>query len=453
MGGWRQRALVGREQARLPESETGMGRRRLVTVLTLLAACGGVAPVAPAAQGPVPPSTSILRLSTTAVPSTAVPSTAVPATAVPSPTVTVGPPTTTPPAATPSLPPAELTGLGLEPVATGLSQPTVVVTAPGGADLIVAERGGRIVRLPARGGEAEPYLDLTVASGGIEQGLLGLAFHPAGKRLFVYYVSAEGNRTLTRLRVEGGRAVPASAEVLFSLPQPAGSVDIRHYGGHLAFGPDGYLYVSLGDGADALGQGQDPGTVFGALLRLDVDGDGPYAIPADNPFVDGGGAPEVWAYGLRNPWRFSIDPVDEMLYVADVGQETWEEVNVIPLAHAGANLGWPSLEGRHCFLDSDCDPGAYLAPVLEYGHDDGCSITGGHVYRGEAIPEMAGHYFFSDWCGGWLRSFRLVAGAATAVTDWDVEGAGQVTAFGLDHQGELLLANFAGEIYRIVPRR
>jgi glucose/arabinose dehydrogenase len=339
-------------------------------------------------------------------------------------------------------------------VANGLSQPTVVIPAPDGASLLVAERTGRVVIVPREGSPTTPFLEVGVAANGIEQGLLGLAVHPSGEGIFVYYVNSSGHRTLARYDIgANGTADPDSETVLFSLPQPEGSVDIRHYGGNLMFGPDGYLYISLGDGADARGQGQEPATVFGTILRIDVDANDPYGIPPENPFVAGGGAPEVWAFGLRNPWRFTIDPVDELVYVADVGQETWEEVNVLPLHEGGANLGWPSTEGNHCFLDSACDLEAFAAPVVEYGHDEGCSITGGHVYRGSAIPELVGHYFYSDWCGGWIRSFRYDGGAATALEDWEIEGAGQVNAFGTDHDGELLIANYAGEIHRLVPVR
>lgn len=422
-----------------------MGRgTAIVGLMVVVAACSSAAPsevtVAPTTSRP--PSS----IATTSAPSTSAPTT------VPEPTTTTSSTTTS--STTSTVPLDPLQGLALEPVATGLAQPTVVVAAPDGESLLIAERTGRVVIVSGKGA-AETFLDLgdRVAANGIEQGLLGLAVHPTDSDVFVYFVAASGNRTLSRFGFDGNEAVTESEEVLFSLPQPEGSVDIRHYGGNLMFGPDGYLYVSLGDGADARGQGQDPGTVFGTILRLDVDGTDPYGIPADNPLAQKGGAPEVWAYGLRNPWRFTIDPAESLLYVADVGQESWEEVNVLSLDEGGANLGWPSAEGNRCFLDSDCHLADFAAPVVEYGHDEGCSITGGHVYRGPAIPELHGHYFYSDWCGGWLRSFRYQAGEATDLTDWSVEGAGQVNAFGVDPDGELLIANYAGEIHRIVPIR
>lgn len=417
----------------------------LAGLALLVAGCSAAAPDGPdssALSTTIPPApTSSLAPVTTGTPTT---SEATATTA----------PTTTSTATGTTVPLDPLQGLALEPVTGGLSQPTVVVPAPDGKSLLVAERTGRAVLVTEEGPAQESFLEVAVAANGIEQGLLGLAVDPAGKRTFAYYVSSSGNRALARYDIgDDGMAEADSETVLLSLPQPEDSLDIRHYGGNLMFGPDGYLYVSVGDGADARGQGQDPGTVFGAILRLDVDTEEPYGIPADNPFAAGGGAPEVWAYGLRNPWRFSIDPIDGLVYVADVGQESWEEVNVLTLEQGGANLGWPSAEGNGCFLDSGCDLEAFTAPTVQYGHDEGCSITGGHVYRGSAIPELTGHYFYSDWCGGWLRSFRYHDGAATELTDWGIEGAGQVNAFGIDHDGELLIANYAGEIHRLIPLR
>lgn len=421
------------------------------------AACAIVLLAACATAGPPPESTasssSSLLSSTTAATTVPEPST----TAVPSSTTTTVAPTTTTTTTTTLAP---LQGLALEPIASGLAQPTVVAAPPDDARLFVAERTGE-VRLvdPTSGLVEEPFLDLSglVTSTGIEQGLLGLTFHPdfgSTGRLFAYFVDIDGRRRLSEFQAQGPGADPGSERVLFSFAQPPGSLDIRHYGGMLLFGPDGHLWVSLGDGADARGQGQDPNTVFGTILRLDVDSADPYGIPSDNPFADGGGAPEVWAYGLRNPWRFTIDPPEGLVYIADVGQETWEEVNVVPLAGAGANLGWPDSEGNHCFLDSDCDLGAFTTPVLEYGHDEGCSITGGHVYRGEAIPELDGHYFYADWCRGWVRSFRYEEGEAVDLTDWSDElQPGQVNAFGVDASGELNIATYEGDVFRVVPVR
>ncbi len=369
-------------------------------------------------------------------------------------TSTTRPPTTT------TLPP--LQGLRLEEVASGLSQPTYATSPSGDRRLFVIERTGTIRVIGDDGLVAEPFLDIRdrVASNGIEQGLLGLAFHPRFEengRLFVYYVHTSGNRRLAEYHAQRGRADPGSERLLIDLAQPEDSTDIRHYGGMVLFGPDGNLWVSLGDGANASAQGQDPGTLFATISRIDVDGrpaDGlPYAIPEDNPFVDGGGAPEVWAYGLRNPWRFTIDT--KSVIVADVGLEQREEVNVLPLRRGGWNLGWPIVEGTSCFAENPCDPSEFVVPIAEYDHEQGCAITGGHVYRGRAIPEIRGHYFFGDWCNGFIRSFRIAGGEAVDHRDW-TEQLGAVpgiNAFGIDSQGELYLVSHDGLVRKLVPVR
>ena len=367
---------------------------------------------------------------------------------------------TTPPDTSP---PAELQGLDVEVIATGLHQPTVVTAPPGDPRVFAVERSGSIrIVDPDEGLIEESFLNLRdrVGANGIEQGLLGLAFHrdyATNGRLFVYYTDTSGNRQLSEFTVsdDPNRADPDSERVLFELPQPPGSTDIRHYAGAVEFGPDGYLYVSLGDGADSKNQGQNPDTMYASIVRLDVDNGDPYGIPAENPFVTEGGAAEVWAYGLRNPWRFSIDPVERLLYVADVGQSGWEEVDVVSIEEGGYNFGWPLTEGNHCFSPSDCDMTGLTLPVFEYGHDDGCSITGGFVYRGAAIPELTGHYFYGDWCGLWVRSFRYDGTAVTDQQDWseDLAAAGQVNSFGTDGAGELYIANFEGTVMRVVPIR
>ena len=347
-------------------------------------------------------------------------------------------------------------------MATGLHQPTVVTSPAGDRRLFAVERVG-VIRIidPRRGLRDEPFLDLQdrVGSNGIEQGLLGLDFHPdyaENGRLFVYFVTKEGNRRLSEFTVASSpqRANPDSERILFEFPQPPGSTDIRHYAGMVQFGPDGLLYVSLGDGADAANQGQNPDTPYGTVVRIDVDSGDPYAIPADNPFPDGG-APEVWVYGLRNPWRFTIDPVDNLIYIADVGQGDWEEINVVPLDGGGTNFGWADSEGHTCYLKLECDLADYTMPVFEYDHEVGCSVSGGVVYRGQAIPELDGHFFYADWCGMWVHSFRYVDGELLDQTDWsaDLPEAGQVNAFGTDADGEMYLTNFDGAVFKIVPRR
>ncbi len=372
-----------------------------------------------------------------------------PATAITSATTTTVATTTT----TTTLPP--LLGLALEVVAADLRRPTYVTAPPNDDRLFIVQREGTVLVLdPARNLPPEPFLDLSdqVGSGGIEQGLLGMAFHPRyaeNGRLFVYFTDPSNDTRLVEITVTGERADPTEGRELLHVREPTD----RHNGGMLLFGPDGYLYLGLGEGGAARDNAQHPETLLGTILRLDVDGGDPYAIPPDNPFVGGGGAPEVWAYGLRNPWRFAIDPAERLVYIADVGHSEWEEIDVVPLDGGGYNFGWLPMEGSHCFL-RNCDPTGMVLPVLEYGHSEGCSVTGGFVYRGEAIPELAGHYFYGDWCRGWVRSFRY-DGAVTEQRDWtdDLGTVGQINSFGLDAAGELYLATWEGTVARIVPVR
>jgi glucose/arabinose dehydrogenase len=310
----------------------------------------------------------------------------------------------------------------------------------------------------------ENFIDLTdrVLAGGIEQGLLGLAFHPDyanNGRFFVYYTDKGGNRQLSEFAVSAENpnlADTDSEKVIFEYEQPPNATDIRHYGGNVTFGPDGYLWVSMGDGADSRAQGQDPNTPYGSIVRIDVDGGDPYAIPPDNPFVDGGGLADVWAYGLRNPWRFSIDPVDGLVYIADVGHADQEEVNVVPITEGGYNFGWSDMEGTRCFHLTDCDPADYTAPAVTYTHDEGLSITGGYVYRGAEIPELHGTYFYSDWVQQWIRGFKFVDGAVTDARDWtaDLGGPiGSITSFGLDGHGEMYAVTYEGGLFKFTAAR
>jgi glucose/arabinose dehydrogenase len=359
---------------------------------------------------------------------------------------------------------AALQGVRLETLVDGLSQPTVLTSPPGDDRLFVVERVGVIRILDSNRELLESaFLDLTdrVLANGIEQGLLGLAFHPeyaSNGRFYVYYTDQGGRRQLSEFKVsvsDPNLASPDTERVLIELEQPPDATDIRHYAGQLAFGPDGYLWMAMGDGADSRDQGQDPNTLFGAISRLDVDGGDPYGIPPENPFVGGGGAGEVWAYGLRNPWRFSIDAADGLIYIADVGHADQEEVNVLPIAEGGFNLGWSDVEGTRCFHVQDCDLANYTAPVITYTHEEGCSITGGYVYRGSEIPELAGTYFYSDWCSQWIRSFKYVNGQVTEERDWsaDLGQLGQVNTFGVDSAGELYLATHEGVVARFVADR
>ena len=338
-------------------------------------------------------------------------------------------------------------------VAEGFEAPLGIVDAPDGSPrLYVVEQGGRI-RSFGTDGRPRAFLDLSgrVSTGG-EQGLLGLAFHPGyrrNQRFFVNYTDPNGDTVISEFT--GGRTVdPSSERILLTVDQPF----VNHNGGQLAFGPDGYLYIALGDGGsagDPENNGQSLGTLLGKLLRIDVDGSRPYAIPGDNPFVDEPDAmPEIWAYGLRNPWRFSFDRETGDLWIADVGQSAVEEVNREAAGSpAGRNYGWRVFEGNECFAD-DCDLQQHAEPLATYSHDFGCSITGGYVYRGDAYPNMRGGYIAGDYCTGniWLipaDAQRL--GAIDPAIDTDIT----ITSFGEGEDGELYMADGArGEILRVV---
>ncbi|MDX1673718.1 MAG: PQQ-dependent sugar dehydrogenase [Longimicrobiales bacterium] len=345
--------------------------------------------------------------------------------------------------------------LAVETVVTGLDDPVHLTAPPGDERLFVVEQPGRIRIIEGGQLRTEPFLDISdqVRSGG-EQGLLSVAFHPdyaANGRFVVDYTDLNGDTRIEEYSVSGDPNVadPASARLILSVPQPYAN----HNGGLVVFGPDGYLWIGMGDGGsagDPLGHGQDSTTLLGSLLRIDVDGGDPYAIPPDNPFAGGGGAPEVWAYGLRNPWRYSFDASTGRLYIADVGQNAWEEVHLAPAAVAGLNYGWNILEGSHCFNASSCDTAGLELPVLEYSHDRGCSITGGHVYRGSALDGVRGHYFYGDYCDGWIASFRYDGAEAVDHTEYDF-GLSRILSFGRDAAGELYVLTGSGAVYRLVP--
>ena len=348
--------------------------------------------------------------------------------------------------------------LRLEVVASGLSNPLHLTTPTGDARLFVVEQPGRIRII--QGGQllATPFIDLTakIASGG-ERGLLSVAFDPAYATngfFYVNYTDRQGDTVVERYRVSSdpNRADPASAKQILFIDQPFAN----HNGGHQVFGPDGMLYIAMGDGGsggDPQRNGQNRNSLLGKLLRIDVSRGDPYAIPADNPFVGQAGARgEVWAYGLRNPWRIWFDRTDRVLYVADVGQNQIEEVNAVSQTTAGVNYGWNVMEGAACYNASSCNQSGLTLPVVTYTHAGGaCSVTGGVVYRGQAIPEIRGHYFYSDYCAGWVRSFRLVNGAATDQRDWAVGSVGGVLSFGEDAAGEMYLLSSNGRVYRFAP--
>ncbi len=346
---------------------------------------------------------------------------------------------------------------GLELVADGFEQPVQVVDpGDGSRRLFVVEQPGRIRIVHDAQVVPEPFLDITDLVGCCgERGLLSVAFHPdyadTGD-VFVNYTDRNGDTIVAGYQVsttDPNRADPASAETILAVDQPAAN----HNGGLLLFGPkDGYLYIGLGDGGGGNGQnGQDLSTPLGKILRIDVDrtaGDLPYAIPPDNPFVDQPGAlPEIWALGVRNPWRFSFDRVTGDLWIGDVGSATYEEVNYEPAASAGGeNYGWDQMEGTTCRAEGGCD--AFVAPVSGFDRDEGCVVTGGYAYRGSAIPDLHGVYLFADYCSG--RVWGLIPDRSNAwVRLGPVETGLRISSFGEDADGELYVVDIQGAIYRL----
>ncbi len=329
----------------------------------------------------------------------------------------------------------------------------------GTGDLYAVEQIGKIVRLHADGSvDATPFLDINdqVVYGG-EQGLLGLAFHPgypADGRFYVMYTAAgAGANTIAQFTATNGVADPSSEKILLSIPDFAPN----HNGGMLAFGPDGYLYAGTGDGGDAgdpHGNGQNPQALLGKILRIDVDHGDPYAIPATNPVNRGmDWAPEVWDMGMRNPWRYSFDRQTSDLWIGDVGQGLWEEVDAEPAGLGGRNYGCNTMEGLTCYNADTCDQTGLTLPVATYGHGQGrCAIIGGYVYRGSATPAADGTYVFADDCTGQFFSLdaatALATGSATITTLLKTELA--PSSFGQDQNGELYVTDLNGTIDRIV---
>jgi glucose/arabinose dehydrogenase len=362
--------------------------------------------------------------------------------------------------------------LALKLVASGLDRPVFVAAAPSDTSrLFILEQVTGRIRLVKDGHLLEtPFLDIgeKVSDRGGERGLLGLAFHPDYADNGYFYVNYIGNETpgdtyIARYRVSENPDVadPASGTVLLRIDQPASN----HNGGMLAFGPhDGYLYIALGDGGgsfDPNDNAQDRGSLLGKILRIDVDGGEPYTIPPDNPFLgDTSARPEIWAYGLRNPWRLSFDRLTSDLYIGDVGQGDFEEIDFQPAdSPGGENYGWDVAEGFACAGGSgNCGtaPG-FTPPIHAYGRDEGASTTGGYVYRGSAIPDLQGVYFFGDFISGRIWSFRYEGGAVTEFVErtGDLTGpggetAGNVSSFGEDAAGELYVVSYGGTVYRIV---
>ena len=339
--------------------------------------------------------------------------------------------------------------LELRSVAEGFEAPIYITHAGDGSNrLYVVEQGGLIHTMLNGRVDAEPFLDVSALTDpGGEQGLLGLAFHPDFEdngRFFVDYTDTGGDTVVAEYRARGERADPGSATVLLRIEQPYPN----HNGGALEFGPDGYLYIAMGDGGsagDPEDRAENQDELLGKLLRIDVDGASPYGIPADNPFAGGGGRPEVWADGLRNPWRFSFDQPTRTLWIADVGQSAREEVNRVSFRRGALDYGWNEMEGTACFEPpTGCDQQGRVTPITEYTHEeDGCSITGGYVYRGRRFPELRGGYFFSDFCSGKVWAIDAERPARQRPIELlDTEHA--VSSFGVDARGELYLTDLSG---------
>src|SRR5688572_9126961 len=361
---------------------------------------------------------------------------------------------------------ASVPRIALQALPFGFRQPLFLTHAGDGSGraFVVVKAGTiRIVKgdqvLPT------PFLDISsrIRSSGNEQGLLGLAFHPRyveNGRFFVGYTDTAGRNTVERYQVSADpdRADPTSGVTLLSIDDPASN----HNGGMVAFGPDGKLWVGTGDGGaagDRYQNGQNRQALLGKMLRLDVDGGEPYAIPADNPYVGNSAyLPEIWAMGMRNPWRYSFDRANGDIWIGDVGQNAFEEIHRVPGGSPGGlNFGWPIMEGLHCYPSgAQCDQRPYEQPVAEYGRGGGCSVTGGYVYRGPTYPTLQGLYFFGDFCTGKIWSLDPQDVGAWRMTE-QLQQPLQISSFGEDEAGEVYVVTFTGDgnahrIYRITAQ-
>ena len=349
-----------------------------------------------------------------------------------------------------------LNSINFEYVTDGLTRP-VFLTHADDSRLFVVQQPGQIIIVDDADVLATPFLDIAdrVNDQGNEQGLLGLAFHPdygSNGRFFINYTHADGSTVVSEFRVTDDPYVadPASERQLLKIPQPYRN----HNGGGVVFGPDGYLYIGMGDGGsqnDPENRAQDLQSLLGKILRIDVNQGDPYGIPADNPFVGNESARnEIWSLGWRNPWRFSFDPVTNDMFIGDVGQNVWEEISFQPADVGGLNYGWRIFEGSTCYLD-DCNTPNLVPPIGEYDHSGGhCSITGGYIYRGSRHPDLYGNYIFSDFCSGQIwRLFQNLDGS------WDQAEIGEieinVASFGVDVDGEIYVLGLDGSVFRVTP--
>lgn len=357
--------------------------------------------------------------------------------------------------------PGPIPELALDTIATGMDHPLYVTSPPGDRTrLFVAERTGAIRIIKNGVLQPTPFLDITAeVSTGAEQGILGMAFPPdyaTSKYFVVYYVNPSVQTVLSRFHVASGTSDTALSgeDTLLTIQQPVGN----HNGGMLAYGQDSHLYLSVGDGGccgDPGGHGQDRTELLGSMLRLQVGPTGPYQIPPTNPWAtDTVIRRELWNYGLRNPFRFSFDRLTGDMYIGDVGDNTREEIDFLPHTSVGGeNLGWPIMEGKECFGGGTaCNKTGLTLPVWDYPHSDGCSVIGGFVYRGAAIPALRGTYFYLDFCAAWVEAFRLPAilGSMRRYT-W-LASFEAPNSFGEDADGELYITSESGNVFKIVAK-
>jgi glucose/arabinose dehydrogenase len=351
--------------------------------------------------------------------------------------------------------------VGLQEITRSLTFPLYLTSPPDDDRLFVVEKGGAIRIIEDGIVLDEPFLDLSGrVSGRPEQGLLGLAFPPdyaSSRHFVVHYTDLGGDTQVSLFRVldDPNRADQASESRVLTVPQPGPA----HNGGQILFGPDGMVYIGLGDGGsrdgDDKGRGQSLDDLFGSILRIDVASGAGYTVPVDNPFVAADDVrPEIWSYGLRNPWRFSFDRATGDLYIADVGESLWEEVNRATAqdgAGRGVNYGWSRMEGPECLVEA-CDESGLTLPLLQYDHTKGCAVTGGYVYRGAEIPSIEGQYFYADFCQGWVQSIRAEGDPGEPV-DWPALSPGDnITSFGEDADNSLYILTEGGGVFKIVAR-